>query len=65
MIYGPTDGFTGHLVVVTGFDDQNVFFHESGPFNAQPNYKVPKRLFIDAWNSKGTDNDAIIVFGKR
>ncbi len=57
--------FEGHLVAVTGFDDQSVFYHESGPKNPEANKRVPKQDFIDAWNAGGTDNTVVIVFGKR
>lgn len=64
-IAGMQDSFQGHFVVVTGFDDKNVFYHESGPQNPKPNKQVQKSAFIDAWNANGTDNDVVIVFGKR
>ena len=57
--------YQGHFVVVTGFDDQNVFYHESGPKNPEANKKVLKSIFIEAWNANGTDNDVVIVYGKR
>lgn len=64
-IVGREDFFTGHFVAVTGFDDQNVFYHEPGPHNPEKNKSVPKSTFVEAWGAAGTDNDAIIVFGKR
>jgi len=64
-IVGKEDPYQGHYVVVTGFDDQNVFYHESGPANPEANKKVPKSTFIEAWNANGTDNDIVIVYDKR
>jgi len=58
-------GYNGHFVVVTGFDDSSVYYHETGPKNIEANKKVSKKKFVDAWNSKGTDNDVVVVFGKK
>ena len=63
-IVGKEGLYQGHFVVVTGYDDQNVFYHESGPKNPEANKKVLKSTFIDSWNANGTDNDAVIVYGK-
>jgi hypothetical protein len=60
------DGFyQGHFVIITGFDDENIYFHESGPTNPEPNKKVKKEFFKEAINANGTDNDCVIVYGKR
>jgi len=64
-IVGKEGFYQGHSVVVTGFDDQNVFYHESGPTNPEANKKVLKSVFINAWNANGTDNDIIVVYGKQ
>lgn len=57
--------YQGHFTVVTGFDGENIFYHASGPKDVEPNKKVPKKTFLKAWNSDSTDNDVIIVLGKR
>jgi hypothetical protein len=57
--------YQGHFVVMTGFDEKNIFYHESGPFNPEANKKISKKIFEKAMNANGTDNDVIIVFGKR
>jgi len=59
------DFYQGHFVIVTGFDEEYIYYHESGPKNAEPNKKVRKEIFKDAINANGTDNDCVIVFGKR
>ncbi|MDE1869695.1 MAG: peptidase C39 family protein [Candidatus Micrarchaeota archaeon] len=59
--HGP---YQGHFVVMTGFDAKNIYFHDSGPDSPTPNYKVDKKLFVEAWNANGTDNDVVIVYGK-
>ena len=57
--------YQGHFVVVTGFNAKNVYYHESGPINPKPNKRVLKKDFISAWNANGTDNDVVIVSGRR
>ncbi len=57
--------YNGHFVILTGFDDENVYYHESGPNDPTPNKRVNKEKFIEAWNANGTDNDVIIIFGKK
>ena len=59
------DFYQGHFVVITGFDEEHIYFHESGPKNAEPNKKVKKEFFEEAINANGTDNDCVIVCGKR
>lgn len=53
------------MVAVTGFDDEHVYYHENGPRDPTANKKVSKELFIKACDAKPTDNDVIVVFGKR
>ena len=59
------DFYHGHFVVLTGYDDSYVYYHESGPNNPEPNKKIKKEIFIGALNANGTDNDCVIIFGKR
>lgn len=54
-----------HFIVVTGFDDEYIFYHESWPSEILPNKKIPKTTFLDARNANGTDNDLVVVYGKR
>jgi hypothetical protein len=57
--------YQGHYVVMTGFDEENVFYHDSGPVNPEADKKIPKTTFMEAWNANGTDNDVIVIHGKR
>ena len=57
--------YHGHFGVLTGFDKEHFYFHDSGPTDPTPNKPIRKELFLEAWNSIGTDNDMIIVYGKR
>ncbi|MFH1501280.1 MAG: hypothetical protein ABIE22_05045 [archaeon] len=65
VLVGVKGLYQGHFVAITGFGEDSVYYHESGPANSQPNKKVKKEIFIQAWNAPGTDNDVVIVFGKR
>jgi|TARA_Y100000310_G_scaffold176725_1_gene176829 hypothetical protein len=65
VIYDEGDFYQGHFAVLTGFDDENIYYHESGPRDAEPNKKVKKEVFEKAMNANGTDNDCVIVYGKR
>ena len=64
-VSGKRDLYQGHYVVLTGFNDNDIYYHDSGPTDALPNKKVPRERFIEAFNANGTDNDVIIVYGKR
>ena len=64
-IVGKEGLYQGHFLVVTGFDSSHIFFHESGPENAEANKKIQQSIFLEAWDANGTDNDVVIVFGKR
>jgi len=57
--------YQGHFGVITGFDEENIYFHQSGPATPTPNMKITKSTFMEAWNVKGTDNDIVMVYGKR
>ena len=59
------DSYHGHFGVLTGFDTENFYFHQSGPSDPTPNLRIGKKAFLDAWNANGTDNDIVIVYGAR
>lgn len=64
-ILGTEGPYLGHAIVLTGYDKLNFFFHQSGPNNPTPHMIVPKKLLLDAFNAPGTDNDVVVVYGKR
>lgn len=64
-VLGLTRAYQGHMGVITGFDADNFYFHDSGPLKPEPNMPIRKSLFLDAWNAPGTDNDMVIVYGRR
>ena len=67
LLNGESRSYNGHIVVVTGFDEDYIYYHNPGNSAvwSKPHKKVPKKLFIKAWNANGTDNCVIIVYGKR
>ena len=58
------EGYQGHFVILTGFDHENVFYHDSGPRDAKPDKRISKSAFMEACSANGTDNDIVIVSGK-
>jgi len=52
------EGYMGHLVVLTGWDDENVFYHDP---SVGPNQKTIFELFWKAHTDKGTDNEIILI----
>lgn len=65
VIIDKEGAYQGHALVVTGFDDEHIYCHESGPDNPTPNKKIPKDLFIKAWGGEGADNATVVVFGRK
>ncbi len=57
--------YQGHMVIITGFDDENIYLHNPGPLKAQANMKVTKEKFMEAFNANGTDNDIVVIYGRR
>lgn len=56
------DGFSGHFVPVTGYDEEFVYIHNPGLASPMAHMPVRRELFKRAWESKGTDKDCIIAF---
>jgi hypothetical protein len=65
ILAGEDSEYQGHLVVVTGYDEDHLYYHEPGPTDPEPHKKVEKQLFLDAWDQKETDHDVVIVYGER
>lgn len=55
--------YQGHFITLTGFDEEYIYYHESGPNKPTPNSKVKKEIFQNAFDAQGTGNDCIIVRG--
>lgn len=58
------EGFSGHFFAVTGYDGENVYVHNSGIANAMPYLPIKRNVFFQAWESKGTDKDTVVIFRK-
>jgi hypothetical protein len=65
VIVGRVDYYNGHVLTLTGFDQAHFYYHESGPHNPEANKRISKELFFRAWNAHGTDNDVIVIYGRR
>lgn len=53
--------FSGHYIIPTGFEKDNIIYHDSGPHEAAPNKKVAKEIFQKAWELSLIDHDLIIA----
>ena len=53
--------YQGHFVVLSGYDNKNIYVHNPGIAKAQPFMKIKKELFKKAWESKGTDKDIVLI----
>lgn len=58
------EGFSGHFLPVTGYDEENVYVHNPGLASAMPYLPIKRSIFLRAWESKGTDKDTIVVCRK-
>lgn len=65
ILMGKNDLYQGHMVVVTGFTNSYIYYHESGPERPTLNKRVKRQTFYRAMTANGTDNDVVVVFGKR
>lgn len=55
----------GKYVILTGYDSDNLYYHDSGPEGAEPHKRVSKKDFINCWRETPSNNVAIIVYGKK
>jgi len=55
----------GKYVVLTGYDEKNFYYHESGPEKAEPNKKMSKERFLEKWDRQPSNNMVIVVYGKK
>jgi len=54
-------GYSGHFVILTGFDKDSIFIHDPSIENGSPNRKVKKDLFVKAWKYPEKENDVILI----
>ena len=57
-------GYLGHFTPIVGYDEQNVYIHNSGLDDAQEFMPVPKKIFDEARKAEGTDEDVVVVHGR-
>ncbi len=53
-------GFSGHFIIITGFDKNNIFFHDPG-LPPESNRRVSKKLFLKAWQYPQEEYDTILI----
>lgn len=58
------DKYLGHIVPIVGYDEENVYIHDSGPINPTPYYKISREVFELARKANGTDEDILFVHRK-
>jgi len=57
--------FIGHFVPIVGYDEKNIYVHNSGPEASMPNYPIERSLFETARKSVGTDEDILFIYKKQ
>jgi len=57
-------GYQGHFVVVTGWDDENVYVHNHGLNDSEEDVGISRGVFDTARKAKGTDEDFVVVYRK-
>ncbi len=55
------EGYHGHFLVLSGYDDEYIYVHNPGIANAQNFLPLKKENFLKAWESKGTDKDVVVI----
>jgi len=65
IIKGKDDIYHGHILILTGFDKENFYAHNSGPINPEKNMKIKKSLLEKAWKCNELKNTTVVIFGKR
>jgi predicted double-glycine peptidase len=55
------EGYQGHFVTVSGYDDKYIYVHNPGIVNATKHMAILKDVFEQAWESEGTDKDVVII----
>ena len=65
FVYGISGSFDGHFIVLTGYDKNNFYYHESGPKYICPNKSISKEKLEFAANLDKECQEIIIIYGKR
>lgn len=64
LVAAGKEGYSGHFLPLSGYDDEYVYVHNPGIANAQAYLPLKKDLFLRAWESKGTDKDTVVISRK-
>jgi hypothetical protein len=58
------EGYLGHFVPVVGYDNENIFVHNSSNLDGQAFMSIDKKIFDKARKAKGTDEEFVILYRK-
>ncbi|MEK6889408.1 MAG: hypothetical protein AABW80_04870 [Nanoarchaeota archaeon] len=62
MVSGKEEkGYQGHFVVITGYDEENVYLNVSRIKDSNKDFPVKRELFDRARKAKGTDEEIVII----
>ncbi len=61
-ILSKKEGYQGHFVVLTGFDDNFIYAHNPGPNYPEENMKIKKETILQAINYKGTNKEMVVAY---
>jgi ABC-type bacteriocin/lantibiotic exporter with double-glycine peptidase domain len=64
IIKGKPEGYHGHIVPITGYDEKNVYVHNPGLLNPAAHFPIAREAFMRSWESRGTDKDVVIIYHK-
>lgn len=60
-----TKKYLGKYVILTGYDSQNIYYHETGPEKIEPNKSIKKEKFLEKWMELPSLNTTVMVYGKK
>lgn len=61
VFVGRRNSFNGHYLILTGFEDGNIIYHDNGPKGAGPNKRTSMGKFEKAWDLCFFDHNLIVV----
>ena len=64
FIVNNKDGFHGHIVPITGYSKENIYVNNPRRLKPKVNFQIERKKFLEAWESKGTDKDCVVIYRK-
>jgi hypothetical protein len=53
--------YQGHFLVLVGYDEEFIYFHQPGPKDPEPFFKLTHDIFDNARRAAGTDEDIVFI----